>query len=371
MVFFIRLILAATAMCVAFPAASQSAQDFRLPPNPQPTQTQRAQGPIDTEGANPPAAPRVIETSRPAASRTPQPAQTVQPAPVRTPAAAPARDAAPLPRQTSPALRPQPTPLSTQSPRLPLDPGETTPIVPEPQVVPTAEPVIAQPDRQATAPASTLSDEEAGDETKAFSGFSLLPWLAVALGVLALAYGILSRRRQSPPATIERPVVGRASTIEPRHLAILAEPIKLTRSVMNATLHYRVTLINRASQAVAGVSVGADIVSAHGQVPVEEQVASPAQTLQTRHVFARIAPGQTVRYDGQISLPLAQVRAIRQANASLFVPLLRLRVDGACAEPLVRTFVIGAGVPGSGRVLPFRLDEGPRSWEPVAARALD
>ena len=65
------------------------------------------------------------------------------------------------------------------------------------------------------------------------------------------------------------------------------------------------------------------------------------------------------------------MRAIRQNNAALFVPLLRLRVDGATAEPLVKTFVVGLGVPGGGRVMPFRIDEGPRSYEPISARALD
>ena len=104
---------------------------------------------------------------------------------------------------------------------------------------------------------------------------------------------------------------------------------------------------------------------------MESQLASPSQSLEQRHVFARISPGQTVRHQGKLQIPLAQARIIRQGSAALIVPLLRVRLDVAGEEPVVRTFVIGQGVPGGGRVAPFRLDDGPRSYAPVAARALD
>ena len=58
-------------------------------------------------------------------------------------------------------------------------------------------------------------------------------------------------------------------------------------------------------------------------------------------------------------------------SVGLLVPLLRSLIDGAGDAPQVKTFVIGQGVEDGGRVAPFRLDEGLRSWSPVAARALD
>ena len=201
-------------------------------------------------------------------------------------------------------------------------------------------------------------------------------WLLVVLGggllaLLVAGFALARRRRPAEAPLIERPVVGAAASVAPSDIRIAVDAIKLTRSVMNATLAYRVSLMNRATSALTNVTIGADVVSAHGGVPVEQQVASATQALETRHTFERIAPGQSVRYDGQITLPLSQVRAIRQSNAALFVPLLRLRVDGASVEPLVKTFVVGLGVPNGGRVMPFRIDEGPRSYEPIAARALD
>lgn len=78
-----------------------------------------------------------------------------------------------------------------------------------------------------------------------------------------------------------------------------------------------------------------------------------------------------MRYEGSIQIPLSQTRIIRQGKAALFVPLLRVRVDSGNDEPLLKTFVIGEGVPDGGRVTPFRIDEGPRSYSPIAARALD
>ena len=37
---------------------------------------------------------------------------------------------------------------------------------------------------------------------------------------------------------------------------------------------------------------------------------------------------------------------------------------------LVKTFVVGQGQPDGGRVQPFRLDEPPRSYAPIAQREL-
>lgn len=367
----IRFRLPIVALVLAAPAglSAQSAQDFQLPPNPAPTVTPRAQGPVDTESGNVPVVPRVIGTPTPTPARTAQPTVTIQPIPTPAPTNSAAQPSASAPANRPPvAPRTQPTGLPTAQERLPLDPGETVPLVPEP--LPTDAPAT-QPD---ATPTSGVSDDTASVAQAADEGFNWL-WPAVGGGLLALlglGYVVSQRRRSAPPPEIERPVVASGGGLaEPSDLHIRAEAIKLTRSVMNATLHYRVSLMNRSARALSNVDLGADIVSAHGGIPVEQQVASTSQPLEKRHTFDRIAPGQSVRYEGQITIPLSQARVIRQGNAALFVPLLRIRLDGASEEPLVKTFVVGLGIPGGGRVTPFRIDEGPRSYEPIAARALD
>ncbi|MBX7456622.1 hypothetical protein K3152_00020 [Qipengyuania sp. 1NDH17] len=366
---FTRFRLPLVALVLAAPAglAAQSVRDFQLPPNPTPTASPNVQGPVDSEGVVP-VRPRVIATPTPTPAPRPTPSASVQPVP--TPAPTPSATSTPrstAPQPTAPRVSPQPRSVPTAQERLPLDPGETAPIVPAP--VPTDEATpVPTPSATSSEPVATPAAEESAE------GIDWL-WPAVGGGLLALlglGYFVSQRRRNAPPPEIERPIVATASgKAAPHEIQISAEAIKLTRSVMNATLHYRVSLINRSPGALKDVDLGADIVSAHGGLPVEQQVASASQTLEKRHTFARIAPGQTVRFEGQITIPLSQARVIRQGNAALFVPLLRVRLDGASEEPLVRTFVVGLGVPGGGRVMPFRIDEGPRSYEPIAARALD
>ena len=364
-----RLRLPLVALVLGSPAglAAQSVQDFQLPPNPTPTPSPNVQGPVDSEGVVP-VRPRVIATPTPTPTPVPRPASgaTAQPVPTPTPSAT-ATPRSQAPQQVTPRVSTQPRSLPTTQERLPLEPGETAPIVPAP--LPTGETTSAptpRADASEPVPAPTAQETAGGSDWL---------WPAVGGGLLALlgfGYFVSQRRRNAPTPEIERPIVARASgRAAPHEIQISAEAVKLTRSVMNATLHYRVSLINRSSGALRDVDLGADIVSAHGGLPVEQQVASVSQTLEKRHTFERIAPGQTVRFEGQITLPLSQARVIRQGNAALFIPLLRVRLDGASADPLVKTFVIGLGVPNGGRVMPFRIDEGPRSYEPIAARALD
>ncbi|MCA0976892.1 hypothetical protein LCM19_00770 [Qipengyuania flava] len=368
---FIALILAAPT-----PLVAQSVQDFQLPPNPTPTPSPRVQGPVDTEGDSIPARPRVIGTPTPT------------PAPASTP-----RQASPVPQPTVPQSTPTPLPSARPAPAR-TAPIDQVPKIPRnaPITLPTADERAPLGESVEAAAEPNLQGEdqvgEATGEPMPTEGGLTAPlpeadtekenaewiWPAVGGGILALL-GLgyfLSRRRSSAPAPIiEKPVVGSGGPVNASDIHIRTEAIKLTRSVMNATLHYRVSLLNKATRALSNVAIGADVVSAHGGFPMEQQVAGPDHALEKRHQFDRIAPGQNVRYEGQITIPLSQIRAIRQNKAALFVPLLRLRIDGATPEPLVKTFVVGLGMPEGGRVMPFRIDEGPRSYEPIAARALD
>ncbi|MFA6219389.1 MAG: hypothetical protein WC692_06385 [Erythrobacter sp.] len=358
----LRIPLPLLALVLALPAPllAQAAQDFSLPPNPAPSSTPRVQGPVDEESGPVPARPRAIRTATP----TPAPASTPTPS-VTIPIDE--RVFAPASRQPAPATRPQARPAARDAADTPAGP-ERTGITPAP--LPAVQAPVANP---AAVPAAAPIRPRVADESGPALPFDWR-WLAGIGGALVVAIGGLlywrRRRASAPPPAIERPVVGSAQVPAAEALTIRCEVEKLTRSAVFATLKYRFTLINRTDAPLGDVAIGLDLVSAHAGAPMEEQVATPGTPLDTRHRLARIAPHQTVAVEGQVQLPLAGAQVILQGRHPLLVPLLRLRVDGAGEGALVKTFVVGQGLPGGGRVQPFRLDEAPRSYASLAHREL-
>jgi hypothetical protein len=157
---------------------------------------------------------------------------------------------------------------------------------------------------------------------------------------------------------------------QPHPLHITIELKKLTLTLMNATLGYRLTLTNAGADPLEEIAVAADLIGAHRSLPREAQLAGPDTELPLRHTLTGLAPGETGEVAGELRLPLNQVRAIAQGSARLFVPLARFRIGGAGAEP--RCFTLVAGEPsssGNGSVQPVRLDFGPRIYDGLAGRA--
>lgn len=371
----LRTALPLLALAASLPAAAQaqSVNDFSLENvgRPTPTPTPQAQGPADVQSGVA-IRPRAVNTPTP----TPAPAATATPAPSPRPSAA----ASPAPAATA---SPRPSPLPTVTPR----PAATTPAqpltvpvpsTPVPQPLPTDAPApTSLPTALPTAssplglPTNAPAAEEPGEE---------LPWLPIGLGaallaLLAAGFAVWKRRRDAVVPEIERPVIAREAAAAPQvsmaeAVQIRLEYDKLIRSAAFATVKYRMTLVNRTDTPLTELAVGMDLVSAHAAAPMEDQVATPATALETRHTIARLAPRQSVAVDGQVQLPLAGVNVIRQGRFPLLVPLLRVRIDGPGEGALVKTFVVGLGAPGGGRVQPIRLDEGPRSYAPIAQREL-
>lgn len=355
-----RLAPALLALFAAAPLAAQDASDFQLPPSATTAPDSRAQGPVDTEGAVP-VRPRVIETARPTPSPTAAApaAGTAPPGGIVLPAPRPARPEANIPRATVPA-----TPTSTAV----APPGAQDGATPAPTATSTsALPPVAAQAQPSPAVAST-SDLPAVAARQ-------LPWLWLALAGVALAVLgaalFLWRRRAAPPAPAIMAPRAAAPREEPGDaLSIAVEAMRMDRSVLNATVGYRVTIRNRTAHALVGVAVEADLVSASGDRPAEQQLASPDQALTPRHAADRLAPGQSLRFEGQARLPLAQASAIWQGRVSLLVPLLRVRATADGSVPVATTLVIGRAEGQAARPQPFRLDEPPRSYAPLAQRVL-
>lgn len=368
-----RLSLLALALAVgSVTASAQSVQDFQLPPNPAPTATPTptVQGPVDIESGVP-VRPRPIPTPLPTAVATPTPS------PARSPVATPT----PTPRpQATPVARPANREAPAAPPSL-ASPRPTAMVSSESAAISAQAGAVEETTSStATQPAPVVASPDTAPEIAAAQGTGTPAWwwLAglAALALLAIAAARALRRSRAKPLRIEPPVVrkdGGATVAAPRAaLTLRPEAIRLSRSVMAATLTYRLTVLNRGTEALTNVVIEADLGSASGERPVEEQVAMATTALEPRHTMARLAPGQSARFEGRLQLQLSQAGILRQGNTPLLVPLLRLRTTAEGIEPQAQTLAIGQqGTGGGSRLQPFRLDEGPRGYEPLAQRALD
>ena len=343
--------LSILAFCASAPAAAQAARDFQLPPAATPTPDTRVQGPVDAD-APVLVRPRAIETARPIPAPT---------APVSTPTSAPAI-AVPQP---SPARAVRTTDAPPPAPR---NSAETTSRSETPPLAPPSPgaPLVLPP----TTPPPVVNASQPAADGPPFA------WLSIALGAIVLAalaafFAWRRRTAQAATPTIERPFVPPAMNEPGAMLAIAVEAIRMDRSVLNATVGYRVTIRNRTTQALTQVAVEADLVSASRERPADQQLASPGVALTPRHTADRLAPGQSLRFEGQVRLPLAEAGAIWQGSVGLLVPLLRVRATAAEGVPVATTLVIGRAEGAAARPQPFRLDEPPRSYAPLAQRVLD
>jgi hypothetical protein len=151
-------------------------------------------------------------------------------------------------------------------------------------------------------------------------------------------------------------------------LQVALEPLRLSLTLMNATLDYRLEVANHGSSPITGLKIGADMISAHASMSREEQLAGPGQGAMPSQTIERLEPGERKVISGAFRVPFSQIVPIRQGKTALLLPLARFRVEAEGARPVVRTFVVGQ--PGEGSALqPFRLDLGPRIYPHLAQRA--
>jgi hypothetical protein len=394
------LLLAGCAVLIAAPA-SAGVGGFRLPETPTPTPTSTIVGPVDPD--RPVLRPSPAPTPRrtvavPTATPTPTPA----PSPT-LPAARPTPRATPGARTSSATPSPSPTPAAPATTS--ADPASGTPTA-----LPTTFPTAAAPPTVAPPPPAEANDDEGGLPWPWIAGFGLLVallgggwyWLRQRMlpGGTVLIVPEIEKPRvpaprtdaapASPPATLPQPgfvtapaparapalgpapapaapqAFSQAQADHPLHITIT--PVKLTQTLMNATLSYRLALANKGTRPLDGLAVAADLVGAHASVPRETLLAGPLTDLPERHTAPTLAPGETVELKGEMRLPLAQAMAMKQGSAVIFVPLARFRATSAGEEPRCFTVVIGQPGPRGG-IQPMRLDQGPRSIDGLTGRA--
>ena len=169
----------------------------------------------------------------------------------------------------------------------------------------------------------------------------------------------------SAPTTEPAPVPAPAT--EPLQVAL--EPLRLSLTLMNAALSYRLEIANRGAGPLTGLSIGADMISAHASLSREEQLAGPNGGTPLQRID-RLEPGESRIVEGEFRLPFPQIVPIRQGNAALLLPLARFRIQAEGGQSVTRAFVVGqpGSRPGAG-LQPFRLDLGPRVYPHLAQRA--
>lgn len=364
------VVCAAIALGLAAPVAA-APSDFRLPPDPE-----QQQPPPDRQG---PVVPDV-----PASRQQPAPAPTATPsAPAPTPAAtAPPVVVPPFAAET-PA--PQPSrrerPLTTTpnlvSPPAPAETAESAPVDADADVGlgPLATESVANTLPANPLPATTADAGESG---------AVWPWALASLAILAaigLAAWLWRRQRQvtGPLAVprIERPRIAPNQAPAPAApfaptagelLQVAMEPLRLSLTLLNATLAYRLEIANRGLSPIVDLGIGADMIAAHASMTREEQLAGPGHDAGTVQRIERLEPGESHIVEGEFRVPFSQIVPIRRGNAALLLPLARFRLEAEGAAPVVRTFAVGQ--PGAGAALqPFRLDLGPRVYPKLAQHA--
>ena len=186
----------------------------------------------------------------------------------------------------------------------------------------------------------------------------------------ALRAPLVERSRVAPAADKPQPLAPAAAG--GLHLALQAT--RMSATLVNTTLSYRLAVTNRGTQALHDVRIAGDMIAAHASRSATEQLGPGEATLPELHRIATLAPGESVTLGGDIRLPLVSITPIRRGDAALFVPLARLRAHGLDPAGATieggGTFLVGQEPGASKRLQPFRLDLGPRNYSRLGQQLL-
>ena len=405
--------VALAAVLAGAPLAAQSTNDATPPPATTPTPT-----PTPAPAGNSVGPPqlrdfnlngRVTQPAQPA-TQIPTPAPT--PAPRATtpsttaPRAAPAPERAPAPRLPSiaaPDRNPSPDAVTVD-----LPPSTAAPLATDSAPAPAPDPVAEAP-QVADAP-----------------GTAWWPWLAALLAV-ALGAGLLWWRRQQhsgeryatdhaelgalvaapdaapvlpratatpPRAAPQFPVLGKvaapapvparapiptatpvpdgiiASRLKPE-LAFELVPIRAeTDAAEGAALTFDLIVINQGSAPARDVLIEATLINAGPQVDAEvgrffQQPGGTGERL------PMIAPMGRVSIRSRVTVSGANLAPLVVEGRKLFVPMVAINALYRWSGGELKdssSFLVGRGDAEGGKMAPFRLDRGARSWSELGAR---
>lgn len=183
-------------------------------------------------------------------------------------------------------------------------------------------------------------------------------------------------RAEVEPIAVPAPDFAAPAPSAPRPaLALTLEATRMSATLVNATLAYRLSVSNTGDVPLSAIAIGGDMTSAHASRPVEEQLGQDGTPLPPLHGIAGLAPGELVTLGGDLRLPLSAILPIRRGDAHLFVPLARFAVEArdpaGKAVGMRHAFLVGqSGSAAADKLQPFRLDLGPRLYSELGQRAL-
>ena len=377
---FSRLALSAALLAVAAPLAAQN-------------QT----APSQPDVVGPPAlenfdlgGDRIVAAPPPPPPAETQPVTVVPPPP--SPAAtarrpAESRETTPRPPEQAPAVPREST----------ADAPETVDIAPDdagspaPELSATPPPPVpsAQSPEGSTTPVETAAQEEDGG----------IPWwAAIAGGILLLGSGAYFGRRRastiaaaepedvSPP--ISRPAPGPvpkgmpvaaspaaapAAAVPRASVELVFEPTSTVLGDKEAIVHFLLTVHNSGELPAknvrlearvfnAGMSVDTDI-GAFFAAPLQRRVVTLPQALPT---------GERLGIQGEVPITVADIRPIEVEGRKLFIPIVAVTAiyewEGGSGQTS-KSYMVGVEAGQTGKMGPFRLDQGPRVYRSVGQRA--
>jgi hypothetical protein len=329
---------------------------------------------------------------------TPPPATTPPVAVPRTPpATAPSTPPATTPAPA--AGRPAATPRAP-APRADPDLGAAAPA---PTATPTAPPAAEPPVAQAPAAPPPVPEAAAPESAPAAPEAQGVGWLWPAAGgalVLVLAAFLLLRRRRAlaaredardsardeiggalfaapkpkpEPEPEPQPEPQPAAPAAPRpwlELDIVPERAAATDS--EVYVRYALTLTNRGGADARNIRIDPRLFNAGAEGEMMDFFQGPIHELSGSPQIL-IAPGGSIKLNGQVAMPNSELREIELAGRRIFVPMVAINVaydwTGGGTGRTSRSWLVGreAETP-SEKMGPFRLDLGPRIYRSVGRR---
>ena len=169
-------------------------------------------------------------------------------------------------------------------------------------------------------------------------------------------------------------------------LALQFEALRFSATLVHAVLQYRLCVTNGGKSALGPLRIALDMIAADASLGERHLSAEAAATLPEQHTLPSLAPGETSDVRGELRLALKAITPLRVGMAALMVPLVRLKIEaevgqkpgkraaGKQAGGLTRLAQFVVGEPdesGEGKLHPYQLDLGPRSWPAAAQAGLD